>query len=291
MATRHNLKHSIYTILKHNRDGSCSTQASRKHRLLLMADQWVNAGYQLNHVQQLKTKHINYLVKRWLAQELAASTIKNRMSDLRWLAEKLGRPSLVAIKNCDLAIPKRSFNTQQDKSIHLSVEQLANIDEPDVKLSVLLQQAFGLRREESIKIQINQAVVNDYIELKGSWCKNGRPRRIPILTTQQREVVALCQAHVGHTARALIPADKTYYQQLKHYENTLAKAGIHRCHGLRHAYAQQRYQALTGWPCPKKGGPTKAAMSMAQQAMDRQARQQISEELGHHRIAILSVYI
>ncbi|MCP4473219.1 MAG: integrase [Gammaproteobacteria bacterium] len=291
MATRHNLKHSIYSILKHNRDGSRATQASRKHRLLLMAEQWVNAGYQLNHVRQLKAKHIQYLVKRWTAEGLAISTIKNRMSDLRWLAEKLGQPSLVAVKNRDLAIPKRPFNTQQDKSIYLSPEQLARIRDPYVKLSVLLQQAFGLRREESIKIQISRAVVNDYLELKGSWCKNGRPRRIPILTAQQREVIALCQTYIGTTNCALIPDDKTYYQQLKQYENTLAKAGIRRCHGLRHAYAQQRYQTLTGWPCPKKGGLNQETLSTEQQKIDRLARQRISKELGHKRIEIVENYI
>lgn len=290
MAIRHDLKHSILSVLKHNRDGSRSTQASRRHRLLLMADQWVNAGYQLRHVKQLKSKHIRYLVQRWLAEDLAPSTIKNRLSDCRWLAEKLGKPALVAMKNAELAVPKRNYQTHQDKSILLSQKNLEKVTDTNIKLSLLLQQSFGLRREESIKIQINRAVVNDYLELKGSWCKNGRPRRIPILTEKQRAVIALCQAHVGTTMRSLIPDDKSYYQQLKHYENTLAKAGIRRGHGLRHAYAQQRYQELTGWPCPAKGGPTSDALSAEQKKIDAQARQQISTELGHKRPEIVAQY-
>ena len=120
-----------------------------------------------------------------------------------------------------------------------------------------LQKAFGLRKEESIKIKIHEAVIGDTLVLRGSWCKNGRSRTLAIRTTEQREVIKACKQFVGEMNRALIPNGKSYYQQMKKYENELAKAGIGKAHGLRHAYAQQRYKELTGWECPVKGGPTK----------------------------------
>jgi len=81
MAIRHDLKHSILSILKHNRDGSQSTRASRRDRLLQIANQLVDDGYQLRHARQLKTRHVHHLVNRWLEQGLSNSTIKNRMTD------------------------------------------------------------------------------------------------------------------------------------------------------------------------------------------------------------------
>jgi len=62
-------------------------------------------------------------------------------------------------------------------------------------------------------------------------------------------------------------------------------------HGLRHAYAQQRYRELTGWLAPAAGGPTVNALTPEQKAIDRQARLTISRELGHEREQITSVYL
>lgn len=49
-------------------------------------------------------------------------------------------------------------------------------------------------------------------------------------------------------------------------------------HGLRHAYAQQRYLELTGWPCPQAGGPSKGALTGIQRQSDHKARLTISTE-------------
>ena len=61
-------------------------------------------------------------------------------------------------------------------------------------------------------------------------------------------------------------------------------------HGLRHQYAQQRYLALTGWPCPHDGGPKGNALTEEQKRIDKQARLMISKELGHERLSIVNIY-
>ena len=38
------------------------------------------------------------------------------------------------------------------------------------------------------------------------------------------------------------------------YEGNTLRAGLSNTHGLRHAYAQNRYEELTGWSCPAVGG-------------------------------------
>jgi hypothetical protein len=55
-------------------------------------------------------------------------------------------------------------------------------------------------------------------------------------------------------------------------------------HGLRHAYAQNRYyEELTGWKAPAAGGSESRALTLEQRAADREARLTISRELGHER--------
>jgi len=67
--------------------------------------------------------------------------------------------------------------------------------------------------------------------------------------------------------------------------------GLSRMHGLRHAYAQNRYEELTGWECPAVGGPDHKSLTLEQRDVDREARLTISQELGHEREAVVSAYI
>jgi hypothetical protein len=62
-------------------------------------------------------------------------------------------------------------------------------------------------------------------------------------------------------------------------------------HGLRHRYAQYRYEALTGWKSPAAGGPSARALTFEQRAQDAWARQTISRELGHERLQITAIYL
>jgi len=149
--------------------------------------------------------------------------------------------------------------------------------------------AFGLRREEAIKFRPAYADRDDHIVLKGSWTKGGRERSIPIATPEQREVLQAAHRLAG--AGSLIPADKRYIDQRHVYDGQCKAAGLSHMHGLRHQYAQRRYETLTGWKAPAAGGPFSKALTPAQRKQDAQARRIISRELGHERTQITAVYL
>ena len=237
----------------------------------------------------LKPKHVDSLVKQWLAQELSTGTIKNRMAVLRWWAQKVDKQNVVARSNDHYGIPDRQFVTNSSKAKALDAPDLEKIPDPHIRLSLQLQQAFGLRREEAIKFQPGFADRGDHILLKASWTKGGKERVVPIRNAEQRTLLDRIKRAVGNGS--LIPADRNYVQQLRLYERQTANAGLSRMHGLRHAYAQQRYHELTGWMSPAAGGPTSKQLSPEQRQLDQQARLTISQELGHARIQIVSVYL
>ena len=83
----------------------------------------------------------------------------------------------------------------------------------------------------------------------------------------------------------------SYKQQLERFKSQCDKAGIHRVHGHRHQYAQERYRELTGWAAPAAGGPTSKQLTPDQKAIDREARLTISRELGHSREQVTAVYV
>ena len=146
-----------------------------------------------------------------------------------------------------------------------------------------------LRREESIKFQPHYADRGNCLVLKGSLTKGGRPRTIPITRPEQRAVLDAARRLAG--TGSLIPAQKTYIQQRQTYDGQCKAAGLSHMHGLRHHYAQARYEALTGWKAPAAGGPPARVLDPAQREADTSARQTISRELGHERTQITTVYL
>ena len=282
------LTYTLRVLCQRNRDGSHATQADRLRTLTLASHQLREAGFKQMRAGSLKGKHVEALLGRWQAEGLSAGTLKNRLAQLRWWAEKVGKAGLLPADNACLAIPDRRFVTNEDKARQLS-DSLERISDPYVRMSLALQQAFGLRREEAIKFQPGYADRGDHILLKGSWTKGGRPRLVPITTPEQRAVLEQARRIAG--TGSLIPAHKTYIQQRHMYDGQCKAAGLSRMHGLRHHYAQSRYQTLTGWKAPAAGGPVARALTAAQRLQDSIARQTISRELGHERPEITAVYL
>ena len=179
--------------------------------------------------------------------------------------------------------------TNESKAKDITQQQLSKIKDAHVRRSLELQRAFGLRREEAMKFQPSYADQGDHIRLKASWTKGGKPRTIPIRTEAQREVLDRARDLVG--LGSLIPSHRSYVHQLRVYEGNTLRAGLSQLHGLRHAYAQERYEELTGWKCPATGGPDRKPLTPEQWTLDREVRLTISQELGHEREQVTAAYL
>jgi len=283
------LNHQLKQLCRHNREGSYGTQVRRERELTLMANQLHEIGYRGMNSHSLKPKHVEGLVRHWLEKEVATGTIKNRMAAVRWWARKVNRQNVVARSNDHYGIPNRQFVTNISKAKSVLAADLAKVRDEHVRMSLELQQVFGLRREESIKFIPTYADQGDHLKLKPSWTKGGKARTIPIRTPEQREV--LDRTHKLAGKGSLIPSNRDYRQQLRIYEGHTLRAGLSKMHGLRHAYAQQRYKELTGWKSPIVGGPISKALTSEQKVLDREVRLLISRELGHERRQVVSVYL
>jgi len=283
------LTYDLIRMCRRNHDGGKTNQANRKATLKQISRQLQEGGFRHMVAGSLKAKHIHYLVQRWQNEALEAGTLKNRMAHLRWWAEKIGKPGLIPKDNAQLGIDKRQHVTPANKAKTLKESQLEKVTDEYVRMSLKLQQAFGLRREEAIKFQPKFADQGDHIKLKESWCKGGRERTVVIRNAEQRQI--LNEAHQLVKDGSLIPVHKNYKQQKNSYEWQCKKAGLSAMHGLRHMYAQTRYEEITGWKAPKAGGPSSKDLTAQQRLIDRTARLQISEELGHERLEITAVYL
>jgi hypothetical protein len=275
----------------HDKQGSFASRADRRRLLLQMARQLHAMGYRDLRAGKLGGRHVGRLVRLWQAQGLSVGAKKNRMGCLRWWARKVGRAHVIARRNEHYGLPSRPrYHTS--RAVELTDETLQAIDGPHcyrIRVSLQLQRHLGLRTEESLKIRPTQAIERDdqgrivTLHLRGSWCKNGRPRTLLIRDARQREALEAALQIAGNAS--MIPMALSYVRYLKTFQYRCAKVGLTHRHGLRHRYAQERYLELTGSLPPNCEGPLETW------AVDDRARTIISDELGHGRKQVTSAYL
>lgn len=283
------LNYELKQLCKRNPDGSFAGRADRLRILSQAAAQLEKLGFRDMHATSLKPKHVAALLGQWRADGISTGTLKNRMSALRWWAEKIGKDNIIGRSNQAYGIEHRKFVTNVSKAKTLTASALDRIKDAHTAASLRLQAAFGLRREESIKINPKWADQAEYLRLKDTWTKGGKYREIPITNEAQR--AALDHAKQVANGASLIPAELRYRDHLQKFRYECNRAGINGVHGLRHKYAQDRYRQLTGWAAPAVGGPKSKQLNELQKAKDREARLTLSKEMGHGREQITAVYL
>lgn len=150
------LTYDLKQLCRRNKDGGAMTQAQRMHSLASIARQLKEAGFRNMRATSLKGTHVDALLERWQAENLSVGTIKNRLSHLRYWAQKVGKAEIIPADNAKLGIPQRQASSGvngNNKAKDLDSGDLGRVGDAHVHMSLRLQQAFGLRREESIKFQ------------------------------------------------------------------------------------------------------------------------------------------
>ncbi len=289
-------EYSINEIVKISSYKSHSSRHDMKHILIKCVKDLHELGFKVAHVKGFKAKHVFKLVEHWKAQEKSPGTIKNCLSKLRELGRILGDEKLVKKENTPYEVDARSYKSEHNRGIYQL--DLSKCTHPYIRLSLEGQRLFGLRREESLKIVIKEAVHEAHLRLKPSWTKGGVGRRIPIRTAEQKEWIRQVQSLVT-PGKSLIPEGDSYKKHLNRYTYQARLMGLKNLHGLRHAYAQARYKELTahydkngkGWDCPFLGGKHKNQMNEAERAIDSKVKHILTREMGHSRPNITEVYL
>lgn len=285
------LEYDLVKLCDREKAGSFKTRADRKTQLRQIATQLHELGYKWMRARDIGGRHVHRLLALWHEENLSVGTIKNRMATIRWWAEKIGRGHVLAKTNDHYGIPERTISTQS-KAVELTEELLAAIDGPYrdwIRLSLRLQRYLGFRLEESLKFRPFAAIVRDeqaaitQINMRGSWCKGGRPRSMLIRTARQRDLLeeALTMAGRG----SMIPSQLSYIDYARTFYYRTRKVGLTKKHGLRHQYCQTRYVELTG------SLPANCDGDFDDWAVDDVSRRVISEEIGHRRKAVTSNYL
>jgi len=200
------LAYSLKQLQARNRDGSFATRNDRARILSLCVAELKEAGFKTRQMvaEDLKGRHVNALLDRWQSDGLATGTIKNRLAAIRWWAEKVDKASILPRDNATLGIGQRKIVGDESKAVKLSAGDLHRISDAHVRLSLELQAAFGLRREESIKFNPSYADKGSKLVLKPSWRSEAEldEGRTPSRNSDQNGSTARCAESGKRTGRA-----------------------------------------------------------------------------------------
>ena len=246
----------------------------------------------------LGNRQIAFMVRRWVARGLEPGTIQLYLSYLRTFAEWIGHQGMVISPEKYVDDPsrvERSYAAAEDKSWSAhgvipdaKIAQVAAFDRY-VGCQLLMALRFNMRVKETVMCMPHAAEVDGKLEIKRGT-KGGRQRFVPIDTPEKRAALEAAKRLVVDRNANLGRPGRTLEQNLERFRYVMRKFGIIKAalgvtaHGLRHEYANDRYQEFAGVASPVRGGPP------IERDADRAARLRLAEELGHSRESISRAY-
>ncbi len=240
---------------------------------------------------QLVEKYGKELADKVDADEMKASYAQNLISSVNSVMSAATRgewKSVSPTKDCN--IPARC-NVRSEVTPSKVDPAKLSLNERQAAV-VNLAQDLGLRSKEASLLNAKEAysqALERAAILVSDGTKGGRIREVPITNQQQiQSLKAAAQAQGG--ARAVMPQDQNWKSWreggLREAREAVSESSTARgLHDLRATYSAGRYASLTGHRAPCNGG------KIQDRNADREARQQIAEELGHGRIEVVASYI
>jgi integrase len=269
-------------------------------------------GFKIVKPKNLDARHAR-AIACWINSqigELAPATLAGYATAWRALMRWSEKPWLVDVFDRELnpLATTRVLMAQRDKSwepVRKCVEQIierAWVLQDWVALCLVSQDAFGLRRRESVQVRPHLDFDFAARVLKVQvGAKNKRYREVPLDTDAQLEIARMLLAFVrqraaklgmSHDGCALAPPDLSLRQALDQYSNVVRDLGLTRKalgvtgHGARAGFACRKLQDL-GVIAVVKGGDGRHPDGYQ---ADLDAHLTVSEALGHSRKRVIGAY-
>lgn len=266
-------------------------------------------GPGINDARQIDRKvladYAAYLRDMVRRGDLAVSTAQNRLSSVSRTMAALRGDQCVKLPSPSKALGmqrsgvRHSVPQGQDREqVKQIVDVLCSHHQLRAAAVVLLAQATGMRLREAILADLPRLSreaydlgrINIQDGTKGGRAGASAPRWIAV-NHHIQDALGFARQVSPTSSRNLIAPDESYLNVLQEIirpaRDVLHAHKLKGFHELRAAYACERYEQITQHPAPINGGQC----CQADRNLDREARRQISYELGHGRIDVVAAYI
>ena len=272
----------------------------------------------IQRIDQIGRSHALALAVYW-ANELghSASTIQNKLTNIRKFCELIGKTGAVPkkdelyqemeAKGVDRSALKRHQVTHGSKTWKAAgvdasaIIALMEEENPQEALLFELELCFGLRVNEALSYRPMESERVDGI-MVNLGTKGGKGRFVPFLkdpvkAARQRDVQnrarAWAQKHpkgeMGYVRMSIEEARTKYYHELRKYRINKKDMGVS-SHGLRHEFAADYFEDLTGHRPPAEGLESSTWFKENRDLVEH-AYKKVSEALGHWRKDISTAYL
>lgn len=266
-------------------------------------------GPRLNDARQIDRQilsdyaaHLRHLVERG---DLAIATAQNRLSSVNRTMAALRGDQYVKVPSPSKALEMQRTTIRttvpqgQDREhVQRIVDMLCEHQKPRVAAIAQLARATGMRLREAILADLPRlkreakqfGKINIQDGTKGGRSGASAPRWITV-DDQIRDALKFADQVSPDGSRNLLAPNESYLDFQKRIvrpaRDTLHAHNLKGFHELRAAYVCERYEQITQHPAPINGG----SCYQLDRRLDQAARDQISYELGHGRIDVVSAYI
>ncbi|SEJ50532.1 integrase domain-containing protein [Pseudomonas sp. NFR16] len=237
--------------------------------------------------------------------DLAVSTAQNRLSTVNRTMAALRGDQCVKLPSPSKALGMQRAGVRQSvpqgqdrEQVKQIVDALCHRDQLRAAAIVLLARATGMRLREAILADLPRlsreakefGKINIQDGTKGGRVGALAPRWITV-DDHILDALGFARQASRSGSRNLVAPNESYVKVLQEVvrpaRDILHAHNIKGFHELRAAYACERYEQITQHPAPINGGQC----CQVQRYLDREARRQISYELGHGRIDVVAAYI
>ncbi|HGW5535404.1 integrase [Pseudomonas aeruginosa] len=237
--------------------------------------------------------------------DLAVSTAQNRLSSVNRSMAALRGDQYVRLPSPSKALGmqrtgvRQSVPQGQDRAqVKQIVSALCRHNQLRAAAIVLLARATGMRLREAILADLPRLIreaddlgrINIQDGTKGGRAGASAPRWISVDGHVQRALKFAQQVSPAGSRNLIAPLESylSVLQKVARLSRDILHAhNLKGFHELRAAYACERYEQITQHPAPISGGQC----CQVDRHLDREARRQISYELGHGRIDVIAAYI
>ncbi|PJH86262.1 MULTISPECIES: integrase domain-containing protein [Pseudomonas] len=255
--------------------------------------------------REILMRYATYVREQVDQGSIGIATAQNRLSSVNRTMAALRGDQYVKVSSPSKALGLQRSSVRgeapqgQDRAqIELIARALSERSQQRVVAIVHLARETGMRLREAILADLPRlhrearqlGKINIQDGAKGGRSGASAPRWIAV-TDQVRGALDRASEASPKGSRNLLTPDESYKDFLQTIvrpaRDLLHEHGLKGFHELRAAYACERYEQLTDFSAPINGGRG----HREDRALDQRARQQISHELGHNRIDVVSAYI
>ncbi len=255
--------------------------------------------------RKVLTDYAAYLRDLVGSGDLAVSTAQNRLSSVNRTMTALRGDQHVKLPSPSKALSMQRIGVRQSVPQGQDREQVKQIldvlyrhHQLRAAAIILLARATGMRLREAILADLPRLSreanglgrINIQDGTKGGRVGASAPRWIAVDHHVQDALGFARQVSPGGSPNLIAP-DESYLNVLQEIirpaRDVLHAHKLKGFHELRAAYACERYEQITRHRAPINGGQC----CQVDRNLDREARRQISYELGHGRIDVVAAYI